>query len=126
MTCRQRVLMRRQAIAGCLALTLLASCTTVMPSTASHPGKPREAQDDDKYQCWVEARSLTGHDPEGSSAMGRLLGAAIGGAMAGARDAPVVAVAIHRPRPAEAAVKSLRKAYETCLTGRGYSMAGAR
>ena len=131
MTRRQFFLIFRQAIATCLVLVPLARCTTVTPAAASHPGKSLQAQDDDKYQCWTQARFLTGHDPEGSSPMGRLLGAVIGRAIAGGGNAPTVAggrnvsavaVAIHQPSPTRSAVKSFREAYETCLTGRGYSV----
>jgi len=122
MTRRQFSLIFRQAIAGCLVLALLAGFTTVTPPGASHPSKSPGAQGDDKYECWMEARFLTGHDPEGSSPMGRLLGAAIGGAIAGGKNALAVAFIIHRSSPSTYAVESFRGAYKTCLTARGYSM----
>jgi len=123
---RQCVQSFRHAIAGWFFLTFFAGCTTVAPPSVSHPSKSLGAQGDDKYECWTEARFLTGHDPEGSSPMGRLVGAVIGGALAGGRDALAVAVAIHRPRPTTSAVESFRGAYETCLTGRGYRVEAAR
>ena len=79
-----RVAVFRYAITNCLLVLLLVGCTTVTPPTASHPSKSLQAQDSDKYECWAEARSGTGHDPEGSSPVGRFLGNVMMAAMYGA------------------------------------------
>jgi hypothetical protein len=127
--------MLRQTIAGCLGVLLLAGCTTVSPPTASHPSKSLDAQSNDKYECWTEARFLTGHDPEGSSRGARIIGTAIvvgasGYVLARSRS-PFLASQLLVFAPAakpeqhdSALIEEFRKAYVTCLTGRGYSVDG--
>jgi len=128
--------MLRQTIAGWLVLLLLAGCTTVTPPAASHPSKSLQAQDDDKYECWTEARSLTGHDPEGSSRGAKILGAALivgssgylrvrTGAPWHFIPLPLLPMSKHEPLD-PAVIERFREAYVTCLTGRGYSIEGAR
>ena len=126
--------MSRQAVAGCLVLALLAGCTTVTPPAASHPGKSLQAQDEDKYQCWTEARALTGHDPEGSSRGARIIGTAVVVAASGyglARTGspwallPLIFAPAGKPEQHTAAlVEEFRKAYVSCLTERGYRVEG--
>lgn len=131
----QRPRMLRQTIVAWLVLLLLAGCTTVTPPAASHPSKSLQAQDDDKYECWTEARSLTGHDPEGSSRGARILGTALivgaSGYLLVRTGAPWHLIPLlfwsSKPEPLDPAViERFREAYVTCLTGRGYSVEGAR
>lgn len=130
----QRPRMLRQTIAGYLAMLLLVSCTTVTPPAASHPSKSLDAQGNDKYECWTEARSLTGHDPEGSSRGAKILGAALMVASSGylrVRSGapwhfiplPLLPMSKHEPLD-PAVIERFREAYVTCLTGRGYSVEG--
>jgi hypothetical protein len=136
MTRRQCFQSFRHAIAGWPVLALLAGCTTVTPPPASHPGKSLDAQGNDKYECWMEARSLTGHDPEGSSRGARIIGTALvvgaSGYLHARHPGPwaplplVYAPALKAEQHDAAVIEKFREAYVTCLTGRGYTIAGAR
>lgn len=122
-------------IAGCLGMLLLAGCTTVTPPAASHPSKSLDAQSNDKYECWTEARFLTGHDPEGSSRGARIIGTALvvgaSGYVAVRSRSPLLASHLlvfapaAKPEQHDAAlIEAFRKAYVTCLAARGYSVDG--
>jgi hypothetical protein len=135
-TRQQCFLVLRQAIAGYLVLLLLVGCTTVTPPVASHPDKPLETQNNDKFECWMEARYLTGHDPEGSSRGWRIIGTTLAVGASGyllARHPgpwaplPLLYAPTLKPEQHDAPViEKFREAYVTCLTGRGYSIEGAR
>jgi hypothetical protein len=115
-------------------MLLLAGCTTVTPPAASHPSKSLDAQGNDKYECWTEARSLTGHDPEGSSRGARIIGTVVivgasGYVLARSGSPWALLLLLFSPslKPEQvdsAVIEGFRKAYVNCLTGRGYRVEG--